>query len=162
MAMGRRCGSNANCANQHLGLGFVRNTRSMSGKRVALLSNTEATKKHCIEKMIHNHEQSMIESLSLDILIRILCGVDHDDLKKLFHVSKTFREATLVAKKWHFAYSTPLKTSVFRSSIDLRDVGNSEEVEPPNAPKQRQPCSSRLIRKNVCNISVALFTSPDE
>lgn len=69
---------------------------------------------------------------------------------------------TLVAKKWHFAYSTPLKTSVFRSSIDLRDVGNSGEVEPPNAPKQRRPCSSRLIRKNVCNISVALFTSPDE
>lgn len=69
MALGRRCGSNANCPNQNLGLGFVRNTRSMSGKRVALLSNTEATKKHCIEKMIQNHEQSMIESLSLDILV---------------------------------------------------------------------------------------------
>lgn len=28
--------------------------------------------------------------------IRILCGVDHDDLKKLFHVSKMFREAVSV------------------------------------------------------------------
>lgn len=25
--------------------------------------------------------------------IRVLCGVDHDDLKRLFHVSKPIREA---------------------------------------------------------------------
>lgn len=163
MAFGRRCRSNANRANQNLGLGFVRNTRSMSGKRIALLSNTEVTKKHCSEKMIQNHEKSLVESLPLDILIRILCGVDHGDLKRLFNVSKMFREATLVAKKWHFAYSTPVKTSVFKSSTDLRDVRNSEEVEAPNAPIQcRRPYRSRLIRKNVCDISVALFTSPDE
>ncbi|KAI8537079.1 hypothetical protein RHMOL_Rhmol10G0307100 [Rhododendron molle] len=172
MAFGRRCRSNANHTNQNLGLAFVRNTRSMSGKRIALLSNTEVVKKHCSEKMIQNHEKSLIESLPLDILIkkcgcvtrgsggavhravlpsvvrscfrwpgcvtqnvdcavlvkliwarfclqiRILCGVDHGDLKRLFNVSKMFREATLVARKWHFAYNTPVKTSVFKSSTD--------------------------------------------
>ncbi|XP_052181927.1 F-box protein SKIP27-like, partial [Diospyros lotus] len=65
--------------------------------------------------------------------IRVLCGVDHDDLKQLFHVSKTIREATLIAKQWHFAYSTPAKTSAFRNSIDLEDTG---DIEAPNAPKQ--------------------------
>lgn len=76
MALGRRCGSNANCADRNLGLGFVRNTRSMSGKRVALLCNTDATKKHCSEKMIPNHEQSMIESLSLDILVSTYLAIE--------------------------------------------------------------------------------------
>lgn len=41
----------------------------MSGKRIALLSNTEVMKKHCSEKMIQNHEKSLIESLPLDILV---------------------------------------------------------------------------------------------
>lgn len=28
-----------------------------------------------------------------DLQIRVLCGVEHDDLKRLFHVSKSIREA---------------------------------------------------------------------
>ncbi|GMP74880.1 hypothetical protein CsSME_00032148 [Camellia sinensis var. sinensis] len=102
MALGKRCGSNVKRDNEGLGLGsgFVRYTRSMSGKRIALSSNMEVDstvttprmKKHCSEKMM-SFDKSLLEALPQDILIRILCNVDHDDLKQLFHVSKPIREA---------------------------------------------------------------------
>ncbi|KAL7243875.1 hypothetical protein ACSBR1_016148 [Camellia fascicularis] len=171
MALGKRCGSNVKRDNEGLGLGlgFVRYTRSMSGKRIALSSNMELDstvttprmKKHCSEKMM-SFDKSLLEALPQDILIRILCNVDHDDLKQLFHVSKPIREATLIAKQWHFAYSTPTKTLAFRNSIDLGDAGDIEEVEAPNAPKQFRNQRSRLSRKKLADISVALFASPEE
>ncbi|KAL7213185.1 hypothetical protein ACSBR2_015817 [Camellia fascicularis] len=118
-------------------------------------------KKHCSEKMM-SFDKSLLEALPQDILIRILCNVDHDDLKQLFHVSKPIREATLIAKQWHFAYSTPTKTLAFRNSIDLGDAEDIEEVEAPNAPKQFRNQRSRLSRKKLADISVALFASPEE
>ncbi|KAH7866348.1 hypothetical protein Vadar_019213 [Vaccinium darrowii] len=75
----------------------------MSGKRIALLSNAEVMKKHCSEKMIQNHEKFLIESLPLDILIRILCGVDHGDLKRLFNVLKILREALVFSPSPRFS-----------------------------------------------------------
>lgn len=78
------------------------------------------TKKHCREVSIPSSEKSALESLPQDVLvsseldllivymnmkksfllifcfcnlqIRIIFGVDHDDLSRLFHVSKTIRE----------------------------------------------------------------------
>ena len=70
---------------------------------------------------------------------------------------------TLVAKKMHFEYSTPTKSLAFRNSIDLGDVEKDfEEIEAPNAPKQIRTCQSRLRGKKLADISVALFSSPDE
>ncbi|KAA8519886.1 hypothetical protein F0562_014204 [Nyssa sinensis] len=93
--------------------------------------------------------------------IRILCGVNHDDLKQLFHVSKLIREATLIAKQWHFAYSTPTKTLAFGNSIALKDSREFNEVEAPNAPKQMGHYRSRVNGKKLADISVALFAAPD-
>ncbi|KAA8515376.1 hypothetical protein F0562_019013 [Nyssa sinensis] len=202
MALGMTCSSNVNRPNGELGLGSVRYTRSFSfGRKRIFISNnmdvdatvTTPTKKQCNE--ILNSEKSLLEALPRDILIRILCGVNHDDLKQLFHVSKSIREAvsldclgikkffyqiilaslmiidlfcvsmnhqTLIAKQWHFAYSTPTKTSAFRSSIDLEDPSDLDEVEAPNAPKQSRCYRSRVGRKKMANISVALFATPDE
>ena len=68
--------------------------------------------------MEEDAEKSILESVPQDILIKVLCGVDHDDLKQLFHVSSTIRDATITARKSHFAYSTPSKVLVFRDSLD--------------------------------------------
>uniref|UniRef100_A0A5B6ZYY7 F-box domain-containing protein n=1 Tax=Davidia involucrata TaxID=16924 RepID=A0A5B6ZYY7_DAVIN len=167
MALGKKCGSNVKRPNEGLGLEFVRYTRSFGRKRIVISNNmvidatvTTPTKKQCCE--ILNSEKSLLEALPQDILIRILCGVNHDDLKQLFHVSKLIREATLIAKQWHFAYSTPTKTSAFRDSIDLGDSTEFDEVEAPNAPKQLGCYRSRLNGKKLADISVALFAAPDE
>ena len=50
-------------------------------------------KRRCGEMVEEDAEKSILESVPQDILIRILCGVDHDDLKQLFHVSSTIRDA---------------------------------------------------------------------
>nr|VDC76302.1 unnamed protein product [Brassica rapa] len=98
--------------------------------------------------------------LSYLILLRIICGVEHEDLKQLFHVSKAVREATLIAKQSHFAYSTPRKTSVFeRSRFGLDKPsglgdGDDYEIEAPAAPLQKR---YRSRDEDNSGVSVALF-----
>lgn len=71
-------------------------------------------------------------------------------------------EQTLIAKRLHFEFSTPRKTLPFRSAFDMEDLGDSNEVEPPNAPKLLKIARSRLSRKKLAEISVALFASDGE
>ncbi|KAK2977113.1 hypothetical protein RJ640_017637 [Escallonia rubra] len=169
MALGKKCNSNVRCANE--GLGFLSLSRSFSfgRKRVAIANDLEhddstvsPTKRRCCESTNLGSGKSILEALPQDILIRILCGVNHDDLKRLFQVSKQIREATLIAKQWHFAYSTPTKCLAFRNSLDLADSSEFTEVEAPNAPKQLRVPRSRLSKKKLADISVALFASPGE
>lgn len=130
--------------------------------------------------------------------IRILCGVNHEDLKQLFHVSNSIRAAvsvtkalfvihsfynfiwlcsvhkfvteidsvpkmqTVIAKRCHFAYSTPSKTRAFRSALDFADWSEVDDIEAPDAPKQTKQPRSRLCGKKLDSISVALFASADE
>lgn len=80
MALGKRCGSNAETASEGLGLGFgcVQYTRSMSGKRVAISSNMEVDstvaspplKRQCSMEMVApSCEKSLLEALPQDILV---------------------------------------------------------------------------------------------
>ena len=64
-------------------------------------------KRRCGEMVEVEAEKSILESVARDILIRILCGVDHDNLKQLLYVSSTIRDATITVRMSHFAYSTP-------------------------------------------------------
>nr|DAD23052.1 TPA_asm: hypothetical protein HUJ06_024515 [Nelumbo nucifera] len=101
--------------------------------------------------------------LSILTQVQVLCGVDHDDLKQLFHVSKTIREATLIAKQSHFAYCTPSKSLAgVRSFSVVEDSSKLDAEEAPNAPRQQRILGSRLNRKKLADISVALFHSPEE
>lgn len=97
-------------------------------------------------------EKSSLESLPQDVLIRIICGVDHEDLDQLFSVSRTISEAALVAKKLHFPYTTPRKIPVFP---------NSDEVKTPGAPRISRPRRSLNSRK-LAAVSTALFASDSE
>ncbi|KAL5772548.1 hypothetical protein ACOSP7_012153 [Xanthoceras sorbifolium] len=161
-------------AEDGLGLGFVRYTRGMGRKRI-LISNVGDTstspdseisrtplKRQCSARMVdlESDERFSLESFPQDILIRIISGVNHEDLKQLFHVSKAIREATLIAKEQHFAFSTPTKTRVFRSFIDFQEPSEMDEMEAPNAPKQFRAHKSRISREKLAGISVSLFASP--
>ncbi|CAH2038289.1 unnamed protein product [Thlaspi arvense] len=125
-----------------LGLEFVKYKRGFRRKRV-LISGGKIRGK-----------TRELETLPQDILVRIICGVEHEDLKKLVNVSKTIRDATLIAKKWHFEYSTPRKTLFFRGGLDsVIDLG--DEIE---APLLKKYSFSRIIcNKKVSKISMALF-----
>ncbi|KAL6538629.1 hypothetical protein OROGR_012617 [Orobanche gracilis] len=157
-------------ANEGYGVGLVRNT-SFGRKRVTLSSvclefgddgdddciPTMPLKRRCSKDSFLCAEKiTAIEDLPLEILSRTLCGVDHDDLKSLFLVSKSFREATLMAKQSHFAFSTPRKTPVFKT---VGDIGTSESGKAPYAPKQSRIQRPRLSAKKLADISVNLFGS---
>ncbi|CAH1415741.1 unnamed protein product [Lactuca virosa] len=146
-------------------LGLVKRTSSFGRKRILILNEMDIdsidtispTKKRSMGNSF-SASRSLLEALPQDILIRVLCGVDHDDLKRLFHVSKPIREAAIIAKKLHFEYNTPKKIPAFRSTIEP----SSLEFDEIGAPRQLRVARSRLDRKKLASISVALFTSDAE
>ncbi|KAL1537473.1 F-box protein-like protein [Salvia divinorum] len=120
-------------------------------------------KRRCSQDSVFWGEKTSLEDLPQEILIRIVCGVEHDDLKSLFFVSKGIREATVIAKESHFAYSTPRKTAGFKSSNKRMDwLGELMEMEAPNAPLQHRAPLKRLSAKSLADITVALFASGDD
>ncbi|CAG7885633.1 unnamed protein product [Brassica rapa] len=169
-----------------LELELVQYKRGFGRKRVLISSGDEicdspvgktSSKKLCDEASAAGGQSRELEDLPLDILVnlsfydlwiilsylillRIICGVEHEDLKQLFHVSKAVREATLIAKQSHFAYSTPRKTSVFeRSRFGLDKPsglgdGDDYEIEAPAAPLQKR---YRSRDEDNSGVSVALF-----
>ncbi|KAL6640970.1 hypothetical protein ACP70R_019151 [Stipagrostis hirtigluma subsp. patula] len=114
--------------------------------------------------------QSRLESLPLDLLIKIMCYLHHDQLKSVFHVSKRIRVAVQQAKQYHFNYTTPdrsrqellqNKTPLpadhwpFISKIDGKDV----RVSTPRTPKAPKHASrlARLKLLDVRQITAVLF-----
>lgn len=168
MAFMEKCGSNVIRANEGYGMGLSRST-SFGRKRVFLSSHTmefgedydciakTSLKRRCSQDSISWGEKSAVEDLPQELLIKILCGVEHDDLKRLFFVSKAIREASLIAKQSHFAYSTPRKTVGFQNAEPFGEL--IEEIEAPNAPKQSRVPKHRLSAKKLSDLSVALFAS---
>ncbi|CAN8229215.1 unnamed protein product [Cochlearia groenlandica] len=53
------------------------------------------------------NSESLLESLPMDLLVKIVCHLHHDQLKAVFHVSQRIRKATLNARQLHFNYTTP-------------------------------------------------------
>ncbi|KAJ7953160.1 F-box protein [Quillaja saponaria] len=51
--------------------------------------------------------ESRLESLPMDLLVKILCHLHHDQLRAVFHVSRRVRKAVMLAKQFHFNYTTP-------------------------------------------------------
>ncbi|CAA0826562.1 F-box protein [Striga hermonthica] len=170
MAIGKKCRSRAN---GEYGMGLVRSS-SFGRKRVALsnvvvggsdfqsgdFAATSPSKRRCPDQdSVFSEEQSVLENLPQEILIKVLCGVEHDDLKRLFFVSKAIREATMIAKQHHFAYSTPRKLFGFQYNGYF---GDFDEAEAPNAPKQSRVPRHRLTAKKLSEISVKLFASGED
>lgn len=170
MAFGKSCGNSLSSKRGGLvaegrGLGLKRKRILISENLDVLPMNSvpsTPSENRCTEIMVLDPQTFNLEACPQDILIRILCGVNHEDLKHLFHVSKRIREATLIAKQWHFAYSTPSKFRVFGTPIYLEDASEYDDIEAPNAPKLSRHLRSRLNKKKLADISVALFSSDEE
>ncbi|KAL4201933.1 hypothetical protein AMTRI_Chr02g218390 [Amborella trichopoda] len=136
-------------------------TRTIGRKRIAVLNDiqmmgmdnyleTKPLKRHnsnvdvvfedgCIGALYEDESEThQIDELPFDILVKILCRVEHSDLKALSAVSKLFREAVKLARKVHFNYSTPNPKiiGVKNFELDVVEDSNHERISTPNAPKQ--------------------------
>ncbi|KAL8103835.1 F-box protein SKIP27-like [Apium graveolens] len=146
MGLGKRCSTRGNER-----LGCVRFSRCFGRNRVVIWNDMEIDSSYVSPTKMHREgkcgfvdEKSVIESLPQDILIRILCGVEHDDLKMLMQVSKSFRDATEAARQLHFAYTTPKKRLTFRNPLD--ECGELDrDDKTPNAPNQTRVPKSRFV-----------------
>ncbi|KAH1208113.1 F-box protein [Glycine max] len=107
----------------------------------------------CNGRISLNSESSLLETLPRDILVRVSCGVDHEDLKQLFNVSRTIREVDTPKKK----------TFVFLNPFDFEDTNGFKKNEAPNVPLTKEKSKSRLNGKKLdANISQVLFAFMDE
>lgn len=111
----------------------------------------------------HSETLNRLELLPQDVLIHVLCGVNHSNLKHVIFVSKAIHDAALIAKESHFDFSTPNSklTKLTAKGDNIEDVNELDDGhETPNAPMRVS--GSRLGCKDLSSITVALFTSPDE
>lgn len=51
--------------------------------------------------------ESKLESLPMELLVKILCLLHHDQLRAVFHVSQRVRKAVMIARQFYFNYTTP-------------------------------------------------------
>ncbi|CAL5183364.1 unnamed protein product [Lathyrus oleraceus] len=134
-------------------------SKSLGRKRVIVSENMESFSTFTPLKRVYsgrfnfNYDISLLESLPQDILFHVLCGVDHDDLKQLFHVSRITRQATLIVKESHFQFSTPKK-----KTYDSSD--KSPEIEAPKAPLKKSK-ESKFSAEELSDISTVLFCVTD-
>ncbi|CAN1810831.1 F-box protein At1g61340 [Linum perenne] len=186
MALGRRCSSMKASyveseVEECMQFEFVRCSRSFGRKRISISQNLEflddmeetsprpraPLKRLCSVPIMAAEEKeeeiqtSGLDNLPQDLLIKILCGVNHEDLKQLLLVSKPIAEATSIAKRLHFAYSTPTKVRAFRSSSPVNFESEAEEIETPGAPlRGLRRYRPRLNMEEASEVSIALFGSP--
>lgn len=137
-------------------------TRILGRKRVAVSPAPSPSGPHSPVRTLRKQRNtrlhmddtiSLLEPLPQDVLVKVLCKVNHSDLRQLLLVSKPISEATVVARELHFAFATPSSKAAFRG-----DEGGEEE-EGPGAPKQHRVARSRLRGKNLASIAVNLSAS---
>ncbi|NP_001132716.1 F-box protein At4g35930-like [Zea mays] len=112
---------------------------------------------------------SNLESLPLDLLVKIMCCLHHDELKVVFHVSKRIRKAVELARQYHFNYTTPDRSRqellLNRTPLPtehwpfLRIDGKDVRVSTPRTPRAPKHASrlSRLKLVDVKPITAVLF-----
>ncbi|KAF9588746.1 hypothetical protein IFM89_015183 [Coptis chinensis] len=66
---------------------------------------------------------SRLESLPMELVIKILCHLNHDQLQAVFHVSTKIREALLVAKNFYFDFKTPPPIQLTEQNLPPRNNG---------------------------------------
>lgn len=119
----------------------------------------------------HLGSDSRLESLPMDILVKLLCHLHHDQLRPVFHVSQKIRKAVLMARQFHFNYTTPdrvrqemLRTKTplptehwpFVSKGEGKDVFRSSP-HTPKAPRHGPRPPSRYKDAEVRQIAAVLF-----
>ncbi|KAG0460427.1 hypothetical protein HPP92_020724 [Vanilla planifolia] len=112
---------------------------------------------------------SRLESLPIELLVKILCHLHHDQLRAVFHVSSRIRTAVMIAKQTHFNYTTPDRSRVemLRITTPLptqhwpftRGEGKAIKFSSPHTPKApkhgRRPPRLKLL--DMKQVAAVLF-----
>ncbi|GKV44108.1 hypothetical protein SLEP1_g51327 [Rubroshorea leprosula] len=118
--------------------------------------------------------ESRLESLPMDLLVKILCHLHHDQLRAVFHVSQKIRKAVCIARQFHFNYTTP-----DRSRQEMLRIMTPQPTEhwpfvrkgdgdgifissphTPKAPRHGPRPPSRLKATELRQVSAKLFQDP--
>ncbi|KAF3440166.1 hypothetical protein FNV43_RR18445 [Rhamnella rubrinervis] len=114
---------------------------------------------------------SRLESLPMDLLVKILCHLHHDQLRAVFHVSQRIRKAVLLARQFHFNYTTPDRSRQemlrimtphpaehwpFMSKGDGKGI-RMPSPHTPKAPRHGPRPPSRLKASEVRQVAAVLF-----
>ncbi|XP_073102337.1 F-box protein At4g35930 isoform X2 [Elaeis guineensis] len=114
--------------------------------------------------------QSRLESLPMDLLVKILCHLHHDQLRAVFHVSQRIRTAVLLARQLHFNFTTPdrsrqemlrTKTPLPTEHWPFVSKGHGKGIwgSSPHTPKapRHGPRPPRLHMMDMKQIAAVLF-----
>ncbi|XP_042500632.1 F-box protein At4g35930 isoform X2 [Macadamia integrifolia] len=115
--------------------------------------------------------ESRLESLPMDLLVKILCHLHHDQLRAVFHVSQRVRKAVLLARQCHFNFTTPDRSrqEMLRTKTPLPTEhwpfickGDGKGIfarspHTPKAPRQGPRPPSRLNVAEMRQIAAVLF-----
>ncbi|XP_076920802.1 F-box protein At4g35930-like [Bidens hawaiensis] len=115
--------------------------------------------------------ESRLESLPMEMLVKILCHLHHDQLRAVFHVSERIRTAVTIARKFHFNYTTPdrarqemLNTTTPVSTqhwpfVSKEDKRRKLLTSPrtPKAPRHGARLPSRLKVMEMRQVAAVLF-----
>lgn len=115
--------------------------------------------------------ESRLESLPMDLLVKILCHLHHDQLRAVFHVSQRIRKAVVIARQFHFNYTTPDRSRQemlrimtpqptehwpFVSKADGKSIW-MPSPHTPKAPRQGPRPPSRLKFSEMRQVAAVLF-----
>lgn len=117
------------------------------------------------------NSESQFESLPMDLLVKIVCHLHHDELKAVFHVSQRIRAAAVIARQYHFNFTTPDRSRqemlsvltplpINRWPFVSKGDGNARVMASPHTPKAprhgpRPPCRTKLAEMK--QIAAVLF-----
>ncbi|KAH7437113.1 hypothetical protein KP509_05G056900 [Ceratopteris richardii] len=102
---------------------------------------------------------SPLEEIPFDLLLQIVCHLDHDDLRPVSLVCKRLLKAVLIAQECHFCFMTPRmkkkgkRMQMFPSSEERISHKNAVQTflcpPTPNAPKHSaRPAELRYCKKS--------------
>ncbi|KAI3420674.1 uncharacterized protein J3R85_012613 [Psidium guajava] len=114
--------------------------------------------------------ESRLEALPIDLLVKILCHLHHDQLRAVFHVCQRVRKAVVIARQFHFNYTTPDRSrqEMLRSMTPRPTEhwpfkrGDGKGVfmpspHTPKAPRQGPRPPSRIKLAEMRQIAAVLF-----
>lgn len=126
-------------------------------------------------KTPENFGRSRLESLPIDVLVKILCFLHHDQLRPVFHVSQRVRKAVLMARQYHFNYTTPDRSrqEMLRTQTPLptehwpfgsNGDGSGIYIPSPVTPQAPKPAPRlpRLHNIDLQPIAAALFKDEEK
>ncbi|KAJ7522339.1 hypothetical protein O6H91_18G007100 [Diphasiastrum complanatum] len=120
-------------------------------------------------------QESLLESLPLELLVRIICKLQHDQLRPVFHTCKRLRQSVIIAKQSHFNYTTPgRKRWLFQTIENFPSLASRSNHLPflskaqghkcpagyprtPKAPRYAPKPHSRTSIAEMSQITAALF-----